>query len=379
MNKQGIGKPKAKFDIRTFTMVGALIVLWVVFSAMTEGSFLTARNISNLTRQMAMVGIMATGMVLVIVSGGIDLSVGSVMGFASCFAAVLQVYNSWSTPQVIILVVLMTSGIGLLQGILIANTGIPAFIVTLGFQLIFKGGILGITEGKTISPFRDDFVSIGQSYLPPLAGYAIATVAFAIILIVTLRGVRSKKQGASMGKTVLKIVFWAVALFGVVAVMNAYQGLPISVVIMLAVVLIFTVIAEKTTFGRRIYAIGGNPEAAKYAGINIKFNTTMVYFLNGLLAGVAGIVLGARLNAGTPSAGQNQELDAIASAVIGGTSMSGGSGKVPGAILGALIMASIDNGMSMMNLAAFWQNIIKGLILIVAVGFDMYYATKKKI
>lgn len=377
--KRGIG---IRFNVRTYTMIAALIILWIVFTFMTNSSFILPRNMSNLVRQMAIVGIMGTGMVLVIVSGGIDLSVGSVMGFLGCVAAALQVWAGWGTFETMLIVLIGGAVIGYIQGALVARTGVPPFIITLGGQLVFRGGVLAVTRGTTVAPLHRDFLDIGQSNVDKTLGILLVVAAIVFVVVKDFLNLRARKKFAgttdSVGRMVIRWVVTAGLLLFVIFYMNEYRGLPTPVLLMVILVIVFTFIAEKTTFGRRIYAIGGNIDAARYSGINVRTNTTMVYVLNNLMAAIAGIVLTARLNAGTPTAGINLELDAIAAAVIGGTSMSGGSGKVAGAILGALIMASIDNGMSMMNMEAFWQYIVKGLILIAAVWFDVRTRTKGK-
>lgn len=363
-----------KIDIKMVTMVIILAIIWIGFHLLTGGSFITERNLSNLTRQMAVVGIMGITMVLIIVSGGIDLSAGSVMGFVGCCAAVLQVKFGMSTGIVIILCLILGSAIGLLEGSLVAYAGMAPFIVTLGGQLAFKGGILAVTGGKTIAPMKESFLFWGGSYCTPLVGWAVAVIAVAVRLFLTFRRrAQQEKYGTEVEPMTHAIIKWAVfsvVLIVAVAVLNSYRGIPVPVMLMLVLTVVFTFIADRTTFGRSIYAIGGNVAAARFAGIDVKKNLAIVYMLNGLMCAIAGMVFTARLNAGTSQAGLNYELDAIAASVIGGTSMSGGVGRVAGALLGAIIMASIDNGMSMMNLDSFWQYIVKGVILVLAVWFD---------
>lgn len=364
-----------KFNVRTYTMIAALIMMWIGFSYLTNGSFITPRNLSNLVRQMAIVGIMGTGMVLVIVSGGIDLSVGSVMGFISCIAAALQVWGSWGTFEVILVCLAVGLLIGLFQGSMIAYTGVAPFIITLGGQLFFRGAILGVTRGTTVAPLQNSFLYVGQAYVSNLTGIIITVAAIVFLLFNEFSKRKASRKYKTLtepiGSVVIRWVVLSVVIIASVLMLNSYRGIPVPVLLMFILVLIFSFIAEKTNFGRKIYAIGGNIDAAKYSGINVKKNIAMVYALNGLMAAIAGIVLAARLNAGTPQAGMNLELDAIAAAVIGGTSMTGGLGKVAGAILGALVMATIDNGMSMMNLDAYWQYMVKGIILVIAVWFDI--------
>jgi len=367
-------------DIRTFTMVGGLILLWIFFTYMTDGTFLSIRNISNLTRQMAIVGVLGSGMVLVIVTGNIDLSIGSLLGFLSGIAAVLMVWNGWGTAMTITAVVLIGITVGMLQGIIVAYLSVPAFIVTLGGLLIFRGGLLGVTKSMSIAPFDESYKYIGQAYVSPLVGVILAIAAIVLIMLLAFNKRRSRLKYnyavESIPKMMGKVALKATLVLGSVILLNQYRGIPVPVFVMILVMIILTFIAEKTTFGRSIYAIGGNIEATKYSGIKVRKNLVIVFMINGLMAALAGIILSARLNAGTPTAGLNMELDAIAAAVIGGTSMSGGAGKVAGAALGALFMATIDNGMSLMNMDAYWQYVVKGIILVTAVWFDIY--TKKK-
>lgn len=371
-----------KNNLRSYVMFGALLIIWVFFTILTDGYFISTRNISNLTRQMAVVGILGIGAVMVIITGNIDLSVGSVLGALGGMAAALHIWNGVGPYTTIAMVLLCGILIGSIQGIIISYLRVPAFIVTLGGLLIFRGVLLGITKGISIAPFDEAYKQFGQSYIPSNIGWILAGIFCVYFVFQQLQDRMSKQKynfevpGSSRFILINAII--CIVVFGIMAVLNDYRGLPVPVLIMLLLVLVFTFVAEKTTFGRSIYAIGGNREAAEYSGIKVQRNLVIVYAINGLLAAIAGIVLSARLNAGTPSAGQNMELDAIAAAVIGGTSMSGGVGKISGAILGALFMATIDNGMSMMNLDAYWQFIVKGIILVVAVWFDVYTNEKGK-
>ena len=344
----------AKIDIRMLTMVLVLIILWIAFTATTGGNFLTTRNLSNLLRQAAFTGIMGVGMTLVIVTGGIDLSAGMTMGFIGCVMAVCQVWWGLSTPVTLVIGLLVGIIIGTAEGVLIAYTSVAPFIVTLGAQMIFRGGMLAITGGQTIAPFQESYKFWGTQYVLPFAGWIIAAVAIIALLLAELNKRRQKqKYGSALEPMGAMIGRWAVMSVLIVAavwVLNDFRGIPIPVLVMAIVVVIFTFIAQKTTFGRSVYAIGGNIAAARYAGINVPKSLTLVYMLNGLLCAVAAVIYTARL--------------------IGGTSMTGGVGKVSGAILGAVIMMSIDNGMSLMNLDAYWQFMVKGVILVAAVWFD---------
>lgn len=367
-------------NLRNYVMIGALLVIWIIFYYLTNGTFLLSRNISNLVRHMAVVGILSIGMVMVIITGNIDLSVGSVLGALGGLAAVLHVWNGVGTYTTIFIVLALGIVIGSLQGFIISYLKVPAFIVTLGGLLIFRGVQLGLTKGISIAPFADSFLVYGQAYIAPPVVWILATGASVALVLLDFfkRRERIKYEFAvsSVRAFIVKNVFITLMILLVAFVLNSYRGLPMQVFVMIVLVIIFTFVTQKTTFGRSIYAMGGNYEASLYSGIKVKRNLVIVYAINGLMAGIAGIVITARLNAGTPTAGMNMELDAIASAVIGGASMSGGVGKVYGAILGALFMASIDNGMSMMNIDAYWQFIVKGIILVFAVWFDIYSSKK---
>jgi D-xylose transport system permease protein len=364
-----------RIDLHRFVMVGALLAIWILFSFLTNGTFIGVRNISNLTRQMAIVGILGSGMVLVIVTGNIDLSVGSVMGALSGIAAALHIWGGVGPYLTILIVLLLGLAIGATQGTIISYLQVPAFIVTLGGLLVFRGVLLGVTRGQSIAPFADEIKYFGQAYIPVSMGWIIGVIGFTGWFVLQLQTRRSRRRFEfsveSAPRLAVRSLLMMVTIFGVVSILNGWRGIPVQVMLLIVIVVVLTFVAEKTVFGRSIYAMGGNRQATLYSGIKVERNLVIVFALNGLLAAVAGIVLAARLNAGTPTAGFTLELDAIAAAVIGGASLSGGIGNVSGAILGALFMASIDNGMSMMNMDAYWQYIVKGTILVVAVWFDI--------
>jgi len=372
---------KIGFDIRSFAMIAGLILIWIIFTVMTDGTFLSARNFSNLTIQMAVVSILGTGMVLVIVTGNIDLSVGSLVGLAGGVAAALMVWQDWGTLPTILVVLALGLFLGLVQGFATVYLNIPAFIVTLGGMMAFRGILLGITKGVSIAPMNNSYKMLGSQYLNETAGLVLAALAvLAVVFSAIRRRLSRKKNGLPLepiGITAGRPAVIVGLIVAFVLVMYSYKGFPVPVVIMLGLMVIFSFIAAKTKFGRYVYAVGGNVQAAHYSGVNVKKVVLLVFMLNGLIAAIAGIVLSARLNAGAPSSGNMMELDAIAAAVIGGTSLSGGKGKVYGAILGALIMASLDNGMSMLNMEAFWQYIVKGAILVLAVWFDVGMKNKR--
>ena len=342
-------------------MVGALLVIWAIFSILTHGTYMTPRNVSNLMRQMSLTSILAVGMVLVIVAGQIDLSVGAMTGLLGAVSAILVVNQGWSLWTAFFVTLLLGAILGHIQGHLVTWFNIPPFIVTLGGMLIFQGALLGITGGVAVSP-PDNYLLVSQAYLPPTVGWIVTVFLCVWFLFLAMR---TKGQGK---------VRWLVLVLlacGLTWVLNAYEGIPLPGLIMLILALVLSILANLTPFGRHLYAIGGNREAAFYSGINIKQHLVLVFTLMGALCGVAGIVLTARVGAASSDAGRMMELDAIAAAVIGGTSLMGGRGTVWGALLGALVMASLDNGLFMMNTEAFWIPIIKGGILVMAVALDM--------
>ncbi|MCU6792155.1 sugar ABC transporter permease [Paenibacillus sp. WQ 127069] len=370
-----------KMDIRAYAMIGALVAIWLLFSLLND-TFLTPRNLSNLFLQMSVTSVLAIGMVLVIVAGQIDLSIGSIVGLTGGVAAILNVWYDWSTVPVIIATILLGAVIGFIQGWWVAYRAVPAFIVTLGGMMVFRGLWLGISGSKTIAPLSPGFKYIGQSYLIGPIGLILAVIAIVFLVIGLLRKRNSRKKYGfelePMTFTMAKAVIYAALILGFVLLMNQYQGIPVPFLIVIVLAVIFTFMAKNTVFGRQTYAVGGNAEASRLSGINTKRRLLVVFVLCNTLAAVAGLILTARLNAATSNAGNMYELDAIAACVIGGTSLLGGAGTIIGAIIGALVMASLDNGMSIMNVDSYWQLIAKGSILVVAVWFDIYSRQKKK-
>lgn len=376
-----IGKFKIPTDVlRAYTMVFALIAIWLYFHYATDQIFLDPRNFSNLMRQTAVTGVLAVGMLMVIITGQIDLSVGSVVGLAGGIAAIAQGWFGWGLAPSLAAGIAVALAIGALHGSLIAYLSIPAFIVTLGGLLAWRGVILGVSRGETIPIRLPGFKAIGQGYVGPLVGWIIAGVAVAAIVWLALTRNRTRRRhGLAVpgpASTALRIAAPALVVLGFIYMMNSYEGIPIPVITFLAIALAGAFLTQNTTFGRYLYAIGGNPDAARLSGINIRRHILAVFCLMGVLTGVASIIYTARVGSASPDAGQLLELDAIAACVIGGTSLMGGRGTVFGAILGALIMSSLDNGMSLERVEPAMQNIIKGAILVAAVGLDM--AGRKK-
>jgi D-xylose transport system permease protein len=361
--------------LRAYTMLGALVLIWLFFHYATGGIFLTPRNLSNLTLQTAVTGILAVGMLMVIVAGQIDLSVGSVLGLAGGAAAICLTNLGYGLVPSILVAIGIGIAIGLFHGVLVAYGKIPAFIVTLGGLLAWRGAIKGISQSETIPVADATFKMIGQSYVTQATGWAVAAIAVAAVLFLAYRRIQAQKtyvvENANSTGIIISALIQCAAIIGFIYLMNAYQGVPIAVLILMIVALLGLFITNFTTFGRYLYAIGGNPDAARLSGINNERNILAVYALLGALTGVAAIIFTARVGSASPDAGVLKELDAIAACVIGGASLMGGRGTIFGACLGALIMASLDNGMSLLNVKDFMQDIIKGSILVAAVGLDM--------
>ena len=364
-----------KSALRAYIMIAILGVIWLYFHWATDSIFLTPRNLSNLMTQMSVTAIIAVGMLMVIISGNIDLSVGSVLGFAGGIAAYMLTVLEYGLSVAIIAAVVVGVGIGISHGLLTAYLNIPAFIVTLGGLLAWRGAVKWLLGGNTIPISNETFKSIGNNNLPVSVGWALAAAAIVFILFTIYHKGRSVEVyglgEANYRGELLKAIFPIGGIVGFIWVMNSYQGVPIPVLILLAVALFGGFLTNTTVFGRYIYAIGGNAEAARLSGINNKRNILKVYGLLGALTGVAALIFTARVGSAAPDAGVLKELDAIAACVIGGASLMGGRGTIFGACLGALIMASLDNGMSLLNVRDFMQDIIKGTILVAAVGLDM--------
>jgi D-xylose transport system permease protein len=368
--------------LRAYTMIIALVAIWLFFQWKTiginpkdfpYGIFLSPGNFSNLLQQMSVTGVLAVGMLMVIVAGQIDLSVGSVVGLAGGVAAMMQdplgLAGALGAALVVGLIV------GAVQGSLISYGNIPAFIVTLGGLLTWRGVILGLSKGATIPVRLPFFRELGVGKLPESIGYIIGAVAIAAVVFMTLSRNRARKRHGltvpSVGATAVRLIIPVALIALFIYWMNRGQGMPVPVLVLLVVAILGGFLTQNTTFGRYLYAIGGNPDAARLSGINIRRYILAAYCVLGLLVGVASLLHTGRVASASPDAGTLMELDAIAACVIGGTSLMGGRGTVSGAVVGALIMASLDNGMSLLNVENYTQYIVKGAVLVAAVGFDM--------
>ncbi|MGM9322531.1 sugar ABC transporter permease [Deinococcus aquaticus] len=378
-------------DGRRVFMVAAIAVIWILFHLLTQGTFISARNLWNLSVQTASVGVMVSGMVLVIVMRNIDLSIGSVLGFTGMAMAVVNTRlvtadTWWGTLITLLIGLLLGALVGALQGTWIARLEVPSFIVTLGGLLIFRGGAWLLTSGQTVAPLTESFQVMGGGLNGAIGGPWSWVVGLTLMAAIGLSDLNTRRtrdrRGLPNRPLTVQALFTGGSLLLVLAfvlVMNGYpdprtglpRGMPVPVLIMLAVTALMMWVVRATRFGRYVFAYGGNPEAARLAGINTTQLTITVFALMGALAALAGAIQTARLNAGTNSTGTLAELSVIAAAVIGGTSLSGGTGSIPGAFLGAVLMASLINGMLLLDLSSAWQNVVQGLVLMLAVTLDV--------
>ncbi|RKX75561.1 MAG: sugar ABC transporter permease [Spirochaetes bacterium] len=373
-----------KNNIRQNGMVMALILIMVLFQILTRGILFRPMNVNNILLQNAYVLILATGMLLCILTGNIDLSVGSVVAFVGAIASVMMV--DWGVPVGITIVLSLLIGIavGAFHGYFIAYWKIPAFIVTLAGMLIWRGLTMVILKGQTKSPFDKSFQAIAAGYLPGrdirIGSFNTIALIFgiALSLILMFMILKSRHNKQKYGFEVLpkwiealKIAFLILAVNLLTFSLANYNGIPIVLILLIFLISLYTFITQRTIFGRHIYALGGNEKAANLSGVKTQRVMLLVYTNMGMLAALAGLVVAGRLNAATPKAGNMFELDAIASCFIGGASASGGIGTVIGAIVGGLVMGVLNNGMSIMGVSVDWQQAIKGLVLLGAVFFDV--------
>lgn len=371
-------------NLQTYALILALVLIWLFFSSRTNGAYAQPQNFSNLFRQMTVTALLSVGMVLVIVTGNIDLSVGKLAGFVSVVVAVFQArvwpqilpdHEVLSTALSVLIGLAVGTVSGVVQGYIIAYLRVPAFIVTLGGLWLFNGAILVVTEGKTIPANQPAFSQISQGYLPPEAGWIVAAVVV-LLLFFSMFNNRQKKRRYGFELSpfyldLLRTMLFAGLVVAYVWIVNQYNGVQIPVLLLAIVAVVVGYVSNNTRFGRYAYAIGGNREAARLSGVNIRNNIFSIFVLMGFLCGVSGVALASYVGYGTTAAGQGYELDAIAACILGGTSTLGGEGTIFGAMVGALIMASLTNGLQMMNVPAAWQYILKGVVLVLAVYADV--------
>lgn len=393
----GIGAYLAA-HLRDYGLLFALIAVMAFFQIVTGGTLLKPINLTNLLLQNSYIIIMALGMLIVIVAGHIDLSVGSVMGFIGALAAVMVVNLDMPIGVTMIACVAMGALIGAAQGYWVAYWGIPSFIVTLAGMLVFRGLSLWLLEGQSVGPFPREFQVIATGFVPDIlpGGEVLKSIfgtrhfnvlAFGCGLIaagwVIWSGMRKRARNKAYGIEdepkaffIVRTAIIALTLVFILYKLATFRGLPNVLLTMGVLTIVYAFITERTVLGRRVYALGGNNKAAKLSGIKTERLTFLAFVNMGMLAAVAGLVFAARLNTATPKAGFALELDVIAAVFIGGASMSGGVGKIVGAVVGAFLMGVLNNGMSIMGIGIDYQQMIKGLVLLAAVIFDVYNKQK---
>jgi len=377
-----------KNNIREYGMLIALIVVMVFFQVQTKGVLFKPVNITNLVLQNSYVITMALGMLLIIVSGWIDLSVGSVVAVIGALAGVLMVRYNVNWVLVVVLSLVLGAAIGAFHGYFVAYLKIPAFIVTLAGMLIFRGLTIYLLQGESVGPFPRGFQNISSGFIPDIfngKGLHITTVLIGVILSVLLiwLDLRTRKNQQKYGFEVTPFYFFVVKNIGITAavmslcyLMASYKGLPDVLVLIFVLIAAYAFMTSQTVIGRRIYAMGGNVKAAMLSGVNTTRLLFYTFINMGVLAAVAGLIVAARLNSATPNAGDGMELDVIAACFIGGASPMGGVGKVIGAVVGAFLIGVLNNGMSIMGVGIDWQKVVKGFVLLLAVLFDVYNKNK---
>ena len=376
-------------NFRQYGMVAALAVIVILFQVWTSGILLKPLNVTNIVQQNGYILILAIGMVIVIISGHIDLSVGSIAGFVGAMSAVLMIKNDMPWPLAVALCLLLGALIGAWQGFWIAYVGIPSFIVTLAGMLVFRGATQYLLEGQSIAPFPRSFSQVSSGFLPEIGGggglYHWPTVILGLFVMAAAvwQQVRQRRTQSRYGFDVSPLGWFVFKCAAIVAALAAftlllasYRGVPVVGIILAVAFVIYAFVMRSTVFGRQVYAVGGNEAAARLSGVKTKRVTFLVFVNMGVLSALAGLLFAARLNSATPQAGIGMELEAIAAAFIGGASASGGVGTVLGAIIGGFVLGVLNNGMSLIGIGSDVQQVIKGLVLLAAVGFDIY--NKKK-
>jgi len=381
-----------KANIRDYALLISLLAIMVFFQFKTDGILFTPLNMTNIILQNSYIVIMAVGMLLIIVAGHIDLSVGFLSGFIGAIAGVMMVTWKFDPYTSFVACIVVGTAIGALQGFFVARFRIPAFIVTLAGMLIYRGLMIAMLSGRNLGPFPETFQAISNGYVPDILSFmAVGGIKnmFALVTGVAVTGLivwsnwraRKLEEEHGMAEEPLQIFYVrnaliAIAFIGFSWIMASHRGLPNVMITMFALVALFMFITTRTTFGRRVYAMGGNEKAAKLSGINTERITIMIFGIMGALSALAGLVYAARLNSAQPKAGSGLELDVIAACFIGGAAVTGGVGKVTGVVIGAFIMGVMNNGMGIMGIGIDWQQVIKGAVLMLAVFLDVYFKNK---
>jgi putative multiple sugar transport system permease protein len=377
-----------KNNIREYGMLIALIAVMVFFQVQTKGVLFKPVNITNLVLQNSYVITMALGMLLIIVAGWIDLSVGSVVAVVGALAGVLMVRYDYNWILVVGISLLVGALIGAFQGYWVAYLKIPSFIVTLAGYLMFRGLTIALLQGESVGPFPRGFQNISSGFIPDIFNYEglhITTLVIGVLLSILLiwLDLRTRKNQQKYGFEVTPFYFFVAknigitgAVMGLCYLMASYKGLPNVLVLLFVFIAAYAFMTSQTVIGRRIYAMGGNVKAAMLSGVNTTRLLFYTFVNMGVLAAVAGLIVAARLNSATPNAGEGMELDVIAACFIGGASPTGGIGKVIGAVVGAFLIGVLNNGMSIMGVGIDWQKVVKGMVLLLAVLFDVYNKNK---
>lgn len=377
-------------NLKEMSMLIALIIIIVLFSILTKGTLLRPMNIANLINQNAYVVILACGMLLCILTGGnIDLSVGSTVALVGACAGTFIITWKWDPYLSILLCLLVGIALGVWQGFWIAYVGIPPFICTLSGMLVFRGITLLILKGLTLAPFPTAYTQLSTGFIPDIRPGGITLfgtklnllcilvgliIAVAYVVLQLKNNATRKKKGYEtepLASMLVKMVIICAAILAVFWKLAQHKGIPTVLIILGILLLVYNFITQKTVMGRHLYAIGGNKKAAELSGVKTKKMMFLAYTNMSFIAAIAGLVFAARLNSSSPVAGQSFEMDAIASCFIGGASAYGGTGTIGGALIGALIMGTLNNGMSIMGISSNTQQVVKGLVLLVAVAIDV--------
>ncbi|MGE0616911.1 MAG: sugar ABC transporter permease [Bacteriovoracia bacterium] len=356
-------RPTLKVFLRQNGAWIGFLLLAVALTVLTDGGFISPRNLTNLLRQASINGVLAAGMTLVILTGGIDLSIGSTVALAGVVAGMSQVFWHWSELGVVgaVATVLLSVGVGTVvgfaNGALVSGLGIPPFVITLGMMVVARGVALIFSDGSGISPMGEALRPVGEGYLPTL---------WTVVIMAAVLGTLVWQQRRALANLIFPVLTFGIVTYAFVD----YKGLPVPVLFLLGTLAVTAFVLYQTTLGRCVYAIGSNEQAAYWAGVPVKTVKWIVYTLLGTFSGLAGVLLSARLNSAVPTAGNLFELDAIAAVVIGGTSLKGGAGTIMGCLVGALTIAALNNGMDLLQVSSFYQMIFKGAIIVAAVAMD---------
>ena len=379
-------------NLKQYGMIIALVLIYGIFAVMSDYKNVAPMNVNNLIMQNSYVIVLALGMLLCCLTGNVDLSVGSVVAFTGAIAAIMIVDYHLAIPLAILAALAIGVLVGIWQGFFISVLGVSPFIVSLANMLVFRGLALVVLNGQTKGPLPQEFTQIGAGYLPQvfttIGGTKIELLALtagivlsAFLIFMEIRSRRNKRKNGFIVPSVGVSIFKTLVCIGIVNFFTIklamYMGLPLVLLIVLILVILYSFVTSRTVPGRQIYAVGGNRKAAALSGIKVNRVMFWIYTNMGLLAGLAGVILAARNASATPKAGDMFEMDAIAACYIGGTAVAGGVGTVTGAVVGALIMGVLNNGMSLLGWSVDVQRVVKGLVLLAAVAIDLYFKNKK--